>query len=295
MQIKLEDAKVKQANARKYMNKTSLDVKNFVKENTYAWLEFKRILHAIWLNKWNYLERETSEKIVWLSGEQSYCKGNYVKGKPKLSLDVKYKDCDMEDNIVENKEPKNDDIDDEMSELLSKQTKFAVFNELNEDKFDLAVEETFAKVRYDYVLKKNKDDINDANEDNPMKLNFKNIRATDMKGNKRVELIKSIESEIEIKLENLKIEFKKTFNEYKMENKDIALSNLTETEKSGSKKIKVKSKNKDLIVVETDKSKKLSATKPDVFLENMKPNIINDKIVTESELNKTIKVTNETK
>ena len=125
-------------------------------------------------------------------------------------------------------------------------------------------------------------------------INLQNIRATELKSNKRVNIVECCDLHFETKCENLKVEMMKTVNTYKKENKSIKYSNLPEDEREGLESIMDRVDKNEIKIIETDKSKKFSVNTPSQYVEDMKTHIEGHKIVDRKFINKTIKMLNDT-
>ena len=86
-------------------------------------------------------------------------------------------------------------------------------------------------------------------------IDFQRMRATDMPFNKRVQLPDPVDQTIEVSLQHLKYKLRSTTNAYCQQNKQNEFSNLTKKEKRGLREV---SRDKDLVVFQTDKSGRFS-------------------------------------
>ena len=86
-------------------------------------------------------------------------------------------------------------------------------------------------------------------------IDFQRMRATDMPFNKRVQLPDPVDQTTEVSLQHLKHKLRSTTNDYCQQNKQNEFSNLTKKEKRGLREV---SRDKDLVVFQTDKSGRFS-------------------------------------
>ena len=215
---------------------------------------------------------------------------------------VKYKDENIEQKEVDNKPINlgNNELERNVELILSKPPGYRVFKEVKWNDVDVGIEETFAKIRLDKLYEKDNKTSNNpetcvvnVSEQSANIINFKNIRATDMKSNKRVQLVESNNLELETKFKNLKIEFSKGYKYYNYEYKNQLYSNLTENERDGLKKVNNSVKSKESVVNQTDKSKKFTVDNPDSYKNDMKKYVENDKVIDSKHVNKVTKLFND--
>ena len=192
---------------------------------------------------------------------------NTVKG-------VKYKDKDIV-NINDDEKPINlgfDGMDKDMEGILLKPPGHAIYRNVKEIDVELDIEEAFTKLRWNKVnnQENDKDTISvDKKEDvkcyDPINevLDFQQMKATDMKCNKRVYMVDPSDIEMETKCENLKIEMMKSFKVWSNTNKETANCNLNDNDKRGMTKVMDSVKEKKAVVFPTNKSKKFYISTPD--------------------------------
>ena len=170
--------------------------------------------------------------------------------------------------------------------------------EITEENIELAAEEAFAKLRWHITLEsedkreKEKDKSKCLDSRECKTIDFTDVRATDLNCNKRVEFVKKLDTDIEVKLENLKMEMTKSFQGWKRKVGKTMNRNLEQDEKRGVNKIIKNINEEKLVVVQTDKSKNLVPETPVNYKESMKPHVKAHKTVTDKELNKIIKTVN---
>ena len=143
---------------------------------------------------------------------------------------------------------------------------------------DLAVEECFAKGRWSELEtqdeNKNKNEVSDTPKCyvyDPVEneIDFHSIRATDLKSNKRVNIVENADLLHETKCEFLKIKLKETFNKWLNENDNVQYSNLEDDTRQGLLELLTEINNRKAVVFETDKSKNFSINTPENYRSDM--------------------------
>ena len=110
-------------------------------------------------------------------------------------------------------------------------------------------------------------------------INLQNIRATELKLNKRVNLVENCDMHFETKCENLKVEIMKTVKTYKKENRNIKYSNLLPDEREGLESIIQRTEENELKIIDTDNSKRFSVNTPTQYINDMGVHVEGHKIV----------------
>ena len=93
-------------------------------------------------------------------------------------------------------------------------------------------------------------------------MDFGKKRVTDSRFNSKVHLAKEVEKDQETYIDLRRSRYLKTFNKHKVKTK----SNLPEGVQKGLDSLKKRSKDGDLIIMQTDKSGKLAAVDPELYL-----------------------------
>ena len=105
-------------------------------------------------------------------------------------------------------------------------------------------------------------------------LKFKNLKATDLKNNKRVILPKIDDDEMEIKRNHVRNELKSIFINFKKENCDkygnLIENNLDDVQVQTIKELKKKIDDENLVYYKTDKTGKGALNTVKNFKDNMK-------------------------
>ena len=113
-------------------------------------------------------------------------------------------------------------------------------------------------------------------------MNFPSMRVTSLPFNKVVYLPDTLKSREEVKLAAYKTEVMELVKRYIADNcaKDGKQnSNLTEVERVGIQSIKERCKSEDLVVMETDKSKRLSLMTMDNYIAVTESHITEDRVI----------------
>ena len=100
---------------------------------------------------------------------------------------------------------------------------------------------------------KDNNEFNGCYDKETNSINFSNMRATDMKRNKRVYFPEPSDEELEIKCQNLKIKIMATYHEWKDFYGNTEKYNLKPNENDGLDKLLVEIDNKKLVVFESAK------------------------------------------
>ena len=94
------------------------------------------------------------------------------------------------------------------------------------------------------------------------------MRATDLPFNQRITLPKSVNENVELKMQNLKGDLKKITKEVKSE--VASDSNLTSEQQRGVKSLIRRVKEKEIVVFQTDKSGRFSIDTPENYRESVR-------------------------
>ena len=119
-------------------------------------------------------------------------------------------------------------------------------------------------------------------------LNLGNLKATDLKNNKRVIYPVNEDDEKEIKRNNVACELKRVFKDFKNKHCDrhgnLKGNNLNEEQRNTIKNLKKKMKEEELVCFKTDKTGYLALDTQENFTKKMEKHIENDKIIDEKEV-----------
>ena len=180
-------------------------------------------------------------------------------------------------------------LDSDEIEVLGLPPSYGVFANLGEEYFEVDLEQGFAKYRYskhkddtegmdeDFKVTEEEQQIIDENEAESRQvydpgnktLDLRKKRATDVKHNTRVHLPRALNTKVEAGIEIRRQEYMRVHNEYTKEfcdEKCNQQSNLSQSQRSGLKKLKNRIKNGEIIVCMTDKSGKLAVLSMQEYL-----------------------------
>ena len=101
-----------------------------------------------------------------------------------------------------------------------------------------------------------------------------------------------LENEDEIELQCMKRDLMKVMKEYKANNGEIEMSNLTDSQQKGLKSLRSKQKKNEIVIFQTDKSGKMAVDTPTNYAKAAEPHIEKDTVITRSEFDKIEELTN---
>ena len=111
-----------------------------------------------------------------------------------------------------------------------------------------------------------------------MTFNFSNMRGTDLPYNKQIHLPKAVDEETEIRMQDLKLRLKNVTDGYV---KNIKKGdNLSTAERSGLMSIKQRMKDNEIVIYETDKSRRFSVDSCENYKLSGEQHISNDNVIT---------------
>ena len=184
-----------------------------------------------------------------------------------LANSVKFKDKDIAGENFDN-EPRNlgfANMNQNMRKILEKHPGYTLYKRIKEVDIELSAEECIQKGRWknlEETKEKSNEPPNKVFDHNEKTINFRNIRATELNSNKRVNIVGNANLEFETKSENLKMELMKTVRKYINENENVQYSNIPVEEREGLKDCKANVDEGKAVIFETDKSKKFSINTP---------------------------------
>ena len=107
-------------------------------------------------------------------------------------------------------------------------------------------------------------------------MDFRLLKATDLPFNKRITVPPPMNNETEVCIQNLKVKLNSCTKTYLENQHHNELSNLSEEESRGLASLKEKKKKKEIIIYETDKSKRFSCDTPENYVQLGLSHIEND-------------------
>ena len=156
-------------------------------------------------------------------------------------------------------------LDDNERLALSLPTKFTTYEKVEKEQTEAEIEKALAKVRWEDNRKRNNDSDEPPTEETPWKnrvektMNFQHLRSTHLPFNRRIVAPGPLDDQTEICLQSLKMKLNACTERYlKQQKTQKKASNMTKEEYMGLKSIKQKSKNNEILIFETDKSKRFS-------------------------------------
>ena len=117
-------------------------------------------------------------------------------------------------------------------------------------------------------------------------INFRNLKATDLKNNKRITILETGDYAEEIRMNNVKSELKEVYIKYIKENCDDK-GNLLENNLSveqAIKELKTRMKNENLVCVETDKTGKLALDTKENYIKKVRKHIDINEVISTKEV-----------
>ena len=259
----------------------------------------------------NVVDKEINK--IWKEGKMriqnkaDFLAKKYVKEEPEPEV---HKGVIVGDKMLEEMEKKQDDNDKEekvpvyggikdlsedQEEVLQLPPNHRIYPRLNLEEFKTELEKCVIKANWQKTREERmKEDTNKKNEkdDHPTEvsdekanvIDFRNLRATDLKNNKRIVIPKpDADDEEEIRRNNVKKELGKVFINYMNENCDkygnVIENNLSEKQVKAIKSLKEKMKDDNLVCFETDKTGKFALDRKENYIEKMKKHIENDEII----------------
>ena len=174
-------------------------------------------------------------------------------------------------------------LEQEEKNVLSLPTKFATHSKVTEEECQAQIEKTMAKLRWECTAREketNGDELprDDATWHNceTKEMDFRLMKATDLPFNKRISVPPPMNNATEISIQNLKTKLNTCTATY-VENQHIGrISNLSEEERRGLASLKEKKKRKEIVIFETDKSKRFSCDTPENYVQLGRTHIEND-------------------
>ena len=280
--------------------------------------KMRKIERKKYQNKANHLRRirenEEEKKFEICPAEIKDYEEIYVFNKEKIDKMKKEK---VEIVTIDGVE-----LDEEEKALLSLPPKFALRRRLCSISMQTDIEMAMAKVRYQVHREDSARELGDDEDEKEMAKKRKrglnedemkdlelmekldaegrrvydpinkvfdhgNKRATDMTENKKVTLPKPCDNHTESSIEILRKKIMETFKEYRRKNcteKGEQETNLTRKELRGLRKLKKRIRNKEIIILKTDKSGKLTPINRDNYEKIGKSKIIKDEKIGRKEL-----------
>ena len=127
-------------------------------------------------------------------------------------------------------------------------------------------------------------------------VNFRNLKATDFKNNKRINIVEENDDKEEIRMNHVKNELKEVFIKHMKEHCDNkgnqVDNNLSVKQVKAMKNLKMKMKTENLVCLETDKTGKFALDTKENYINKIKKHIAMDEVITTKEVTKIENVIN---
>ena len=232
-----------------------IQVRRLQRENTQMWRKERGIIkEAGVLREYERLwRRETTRYSSELRGKHSqklqHLRGKYKKEKntvPDVFEGITIKDQEIPENFTS--APRtygHTTLTNDETELLSLPPKYAVFEDVDEERCMAEVEKGLAKLRWEEKKKKSLENELPQEEERTWHnhesktLDFRYFRSTNLEFNKRITMPQQLDDDTEINMQNLKhklIKCTKEYNEQSLNTK----TNLTKEQRNGLKSLKRK-------------------------------------------------------
>lgn len=313
MKHTLNDALTSIKEARNNLNESKNKLDKVVRKGTIARETFMEIVNK-------------EVNIVWKAGkEKNIKKIEWSKTKKEIDPEIEvYKGILVGDKKLEEFERNNvtknesDDkanicvyagieLNEKEEKILSLPLQHTTFPKLDVEAFDTELQKCVVKASWQkmYDMRKAEDDkvmeeMNEIEESNEelgkvynsinKELNFKNLKATDIKGNRRIIMPEPDDDPDEIRRNNVKNELKNVFLQYRKESCDKfgnqLDNNLDNEELKTIKNLRNKMDKDNLICYETDKTGKRVLDTVENYAKKMMKHIENDEIILEKKVRK---------
>ena len=289
MKWKLKDAYKERKRLRQDMNMRRKECNNYLKSEKANIKPRMRYVMFESLNKTRrYLYEGRKKKIQFLKEKKTK--------EEKRSKETRKKQDDVIHGVRIHDRPLTEEysnkptcyggaqLNEDEEQTLCLPPKFALYEEVKVSKCEAEIEKGMAKLRWSRWKEEEGANIREYAyniDDNIM--NFKKMRPTEMKYNKRVFLPNPMREKEEIKTLNLRNELMNEIEEYCKNNRSkMKMSNLSKEEKDGLKSLKKKSES-NFIIAPTDKSSKFSIDTKENYIEAMREHVDKDEDIEESD------------
>ena len=317
MKHKLEDAFECIKEARMELESSLSNLGKVVRNGKIAREEFMRIVNVELNIIWKTGKEKNSDKVEWAKLR------NKVDPEFQVYNGVIVGDEELEEFEKKNAESKSKtqnnvgvydgiELDDKQKQIISFPLQHTTFTKLNVEAFETELEKCKVKAKWQKFQEMRKEEENRATEEiiiNGEKksealdesfekvfssknkiLNFQNLKATDLKGNKRI-IMPDLDDDIdEIRRNNVNNELKNVFLKFREDHCDKfgnqIENNLDSEQFRTIKNLREKLEKENLICYETDKTGKLVVDSVKNYSDKMMKNIANDEIITEEKVKK---------
>ena len=312
MKHKLKDATKCTKEAKTELNDSKANLDKVVRKGTIVRSEFMELVDKELTEVWTEAKNKNQEKLIWnVKRQKSKITENEGTFKGVLIGDKELETLEKESAIAAKFRNENKavvyagiEVNKNEDEILTLPPDHAIFPKVDIEEFDTEVEKCIIKCQWEVNKEeriaeqmKAKEEASEELEesvktdDNEAKLlDFRNLRATEFKNNKRVILPHPGDDTEEIRRSNLKSEFKKVVLKYKKENCDkfgnILKNNLNDKQMKNLKNLKSRIKEEGLVCSQTDKTGKLTLDTLENITSKMEKHIQDDKVINEKYVKK---------
>ena len=276
-----------------------------VRRGTLVRTEFMEIVDKEVKHIWTSSKEKNREKLEWNKkryniksvDEEEVFKGVLVGDIELEKLETKLVQNEEMNKVIEPVIYGGIKVNKVEQEILALPPDHTIFPKVDMEEFDTDMEKCIIKSKWqknqeqrkveeERVLKEQGEvAVENISEIKIKGIDFRNMRPTDFKNNKRVVLPQLDDDHEEIKRNNLKEELRKVVIEYRKKHCDkfgnVIENNLTKTQLKEIKSLKSRLKNEGLACGETDKTGKLTLDTLENISKKMNKHISDDKVIDE--------------
>ena len=308
MKHELKNAEDYEKFVRKELNRSKTNLNEVVRQGTIARYEFMNTVDVELNLLWNKGKTKNIDKVNWAESrnkvvkeDEETFKGILIGDKHLEELEKKSSD---ENDRSESCVYGGVELKDNLKEILNIPPKHTIFPNLKIEEFETELQKCEVKIRWQTQREeRNKEDLKkkaelkESGEENTTvdtevstkdSIDFRNLKATDMRNNKRIVMPELGTDEDEIRRSNVKHELKEVFLKYRKEKCDkfgnILENNLDKEQMSSIKELKTKIKEDGLVCYKTDKTGKLAIDTLENYATKMNKHIKDDIEITEKKM-----------
>ena len=305
MKHKLKNAIKSTRVAKKELEESKENLSKVVRKATFVRSEFMELVDKELKTVWKESKEKSDVKVNW-NIQKRIGKDDIQKGIINGILVGDKELENFEKQVVDVKKSSDDEkaviyagikVSKAEEDILCLPPSHTIFPKVNIEEFDTDMEKCVIKCKWQArneerkveennvreEAKEQNETIDKTVEDEANILDFRYIKPTDFKSNKRVILPDLEDDEEEIRRNNLKSELRKVVEKYQKDNCDkfgnIVDNNLNKTQLKTIKNLKQRMKEEHLALGETDKTGKLTLDTLDNISKKMNKHIEEDKII----------------
>ena len=161
-------------------------------------------------------------------------------------------------------------LTEEEEQLLSLPPKYAVYEKVDKEKCHAEIEKSLAKLRWERLGKKSEgtelpeEKVEWKNAETGC-MDFRLLRSTDLPFNSRVIVPQPMDDETEVAMQNMKRKLNTCVSTYIEASSRSNTTNLSKEQRKGLASLIRRKKDKEIIIFETDKSKRFSCDTPENY------------------------------